>query len=239
MPPLGNPWAISYSRSSARSDLKTFTFPLAPYNFRMRAICDESDMRTLLRLMLMAHSIATAAIAVIRCEGHDRRPLRPGLKHHAEPRLPAHHAVVSLWSLIQRVRLYQRLHSGERAEPQRILGVDRGPAGPARYYLPRENQRQHGHLYRLQRRTDDHEPPSIPEPANRRRHSVRVRHRRQDGSGTTQLLQCLRHVFLRAVDVVLGAQLAREVGIVLTTSDGNGVEAHLRRELNPEMPEPA
>src|SRR5215467_9687712 len=59
MPPLGNPSAISYSMSSARSDLKTFTFPLAPYNFRMRAICDESDMRTLLRLMLMAHSRAT------------------------------------------------------------------------------------------------------------------------------------------------------------------------------------
>ena len=57
--PLGNPSAISYSRSSARSDLKTFTFPLASYNFRMRAICDVSDIRTFLRLMLMAHSRAT------------------------------------------------------------------------------------------------------------------------------------------------------------------------------------
>src|SRR5262245_55898739 len=47
---------MSYSRSSARSDLKTFTFPLASYNFRMRAICDVSDIRTFLRLMLMAHS---------------------------------------------------------------------------------------------------------------------------------------------------------------------------------------
>src|SRR5215471_10581757 len=56
MPPLGNPSAISYSRSSARSDLKTFTFPLASYNFRMRAICDVSDIRTFLRLKLMAHS---------------------------------------------------------------------------------------------------------------------------------------------------------------------------------------
>src|SRR6516165_1327005 len=51
MPPLGKPSAISYSRSSARSDLKTFTFPLAPYNFRMRAICDESDMRNLLAIV--------------------------------------------------------------------------------------------------------------------------------------------------------------------------------------------
>ena len=40
-------------------DLKVFTFPLASYNFRMRAICDVSDMRTFLRLMLMAHSRAT------------------------------------------------------------------------------------------------------------------------------------------------------------------------------------
>src|SRR5262249_51769921 len=50
---------MSYSRSSARSDLKTFTFPLAPYSFRIRAICDESDMRIFLRLTLMAHSRAT------------------------------------------------------------------------------------------------------------------------------------------------------------------------------------
>src|SRR5262245_44686416 len=47
---------MSYSRSSARSDLKIFTFPLASYNFRMRAICDVSDIRTFLRLILMAHS---------------------------------------------------------------------------------------------------------------------------------------------------------------------------------------
>src|SRR5215467_9207877 len=63
MPPLGNPSAMSYSRSSARSDLKIFTFPLASYNFRMRAICDVSDIRTFLRLMLMAHSRATPGSA--------------------------------------------------------------------------------------------------------------------------------------------------------------------------------
>src|SRR5215471_16389983 len=73
MPPLGNPSAISYSRSSARSDLKTFTFPLAPYNFRMRAICDESDMRTFLRLMLMAHSRATLSANDL---GLPKRPSR-------------------------------------------------------------------------------------------------------------------------------------------------------------------
>src|SRR6516162_11319285 len=56
--PLGNPSAISHSTSSARSDLKVFTSPMASYNFRMRAICDVSDMRNLLRLMLMAHSRA-------------------------------------------------------------------------------------------------------------------------------------------------------------------------------------
>jgi len=40
-----------------RSDLKEFAFPLA--SFRMRAICGVSDIRTFLRLMLMAHSRAT------------------------------------------------------------------------------------------------------------------------------------------------------------------------------------
>src|SRR6516165_6722020 len=63
MPPLGNPSAISHSTSSARSDLKAFTSPMASYNFRMRAICDESDMRTFLRLMLMAHSGATLSVS--------------------------------------------------------------------------------------------------------------------------------------------------------------------------------
>src|SRR5215467_1213201 len=43
---------MSYSTSSARSDLKEFTSPMAAYNFRMRAICDVSDIRTFLRLML-------------------------------------------------------------------------------------------------------------------------------------------------------------------------------------------
>jgi hypothetical protein len=31
--------------------LKEFTSPMASYNFRMRAICDVSDMRNLLRLI--------------------------------------------------------------------------------------------------------------------------------------------------------------------------------------------
>src|SRR5262249_49457938 len=111
-----------------------------------------------------------------------------GFQHHPETRLPAHHAVVSLTSFIQRVRLDQRLHSGERAEPQRVLRVDGRPAGPARYYLPCENHRNHAHLYRLQRHTDDHERPTTPQPADRGRHRVRVRDRRKDGSGTAQLL---------------------------------------------------
>src|SRR5262249_48786126 len=59
---------MSYSRSSARSDLKVFTFPMASYNFRMRAICDVSDMRTFLRLMLMAHLRATPRQTGIRQE---------------------------------------------------------------------------------------------------------------------------------------------------------------------------
>src|SRR5689334_12959629 len=113
-----------------------------------------------------------------------RRPLRPGFQHHPEPRLPTHHAVVSLWSLIQWVRLDYWLHSGEGAELQRVLRVDRRAARPSRYRLPSENQRQHVRLYRLQRRTDDHEASTIPQPANRRRHRVRVRHRREDGPGT-------------------------------------------------------
>src|SRR5215472_15281882 len=80
MPPLGNPSAISYSRSSARSDLKTFTFPLAPYNFRMRAICDESDMRTLLRLMLMAHSRATPGfVSVVSWPFRPMGPVGPAV----------------------------------------------------------------------------------------------------------------------------------------------------------------
>src|SRR5262249_46221611 len=54
---------------------------------------------------------------------------------------------------------------------------------------------------------------------------------------TAQLLQCLRHVFPRAVDVVLGAQLVRELGMMLATSDGDGIEAHLRGVLHPEMAE--
>src|SRR5262252_8665803 len=53
---------MSHSASSARSDLKEFTSPMASYNFRMRAICDVSDMRILLKLMLMAHSRATSLL---------------------------------------------------------------------------------------------------------------------------------------------------------------------------------
>src|SRR5205809_3239649 len=72
-------------------------------------------------------------------------PSRARLQHHPEPRLPAHHAVVSLRCFIQRILLDQWPHSGERAELQRILGIDGGPAGPARHCLPGENQRQHVH----------------------------------------------------------------------------------------------
>src|SRR5262249_51023818 len=63
--------------SSARSDLKTFTFPLAPYNFRMTAICDESNMRTLLRLMLMPTRERHQAAAALLAPGvHEYSPKR-------------------------------------------------------------------------------------------------------------------------------------------------------------------
>src|SRR5262245_50358735 len=96
------------------------------------------------------------------------RPSGPSLHHDPEPRLPAHHAVVSLRSLVQRIPLDQRPHSGERAELQRVLGIDGGPTRPARYDLPSENQRQGAHLERLRRYADDHEPSIMPEPGDRR-----------------------------------------------------------------------
>src|SRR5262249_36668059 len=59
---------MSYSRSSARSDLKEFTSPMAAYNFRMRAICDVSDIRT---------SLVSDGTAVGRFLGAEKR--RPSL----------------------------------------------------------------------------------------------------------------------------------------------------------------
>src|SRR5215472_925580 len=42
---------------------------MAPYNFRMRAICVVFDMRTFLRLMLMAHSSLRLTPAVFTLAG--------------------------------------------------------------------------------------------------------------------------------------------------------------------------
>src|SRR6516162_10184036 len=64
MPPLGNPSAISYSRSSARSDLKIFTFPLASYNSRMRAICDVWLEPSLFCSLQMTSPFQVGGIAV-------------------------------------------------------------------------------------------------------------------------------------------------------------------------------
>src|SRR6516225_619527 len=88
MPPLGKPSAISYSRSSARSDLKTFTFPLAPYNFRMRAICDESDMRTLLSREVDAESGERFAVTNVSKPSHHSRLAEPTVLEPGNVELP-------------------------------------------------------------------------------------------------------------------------------------------------------
>src|SRR6266849_524170 len=112
-------------------------------------------------------------------------PSRASLQHHPEPRLPAHHAVVSVRCFIQRILLDQWLHSGERAELQRILGIDGGPAGPARYDLPCENQGQYVRLQRLKGRTDEHEPPAISEPIDLDSKSARTILGHEDDKDTT------------------------------------------------------
>src|SRR5262249_25952526 len=73
--------------------------------------------------------------------GRRRTPLsRASLQHHPEPRLPAHHAVVSFRCFPRGIFLDQWLHSGGRVELQRILEIDGRPAGPPRYFLPGKNQ---------------------------------------------------------------------------------------------------
>ena len=50
-------------------------------------------------------------------------------QHHAEARLAAHHALIGLRRLRERIGLDHRLHAGQRAEAQRVLRIGRGPDG--------------------------------------------------------------------------------------------------------------
>src|SRR5207249_1003814 len=56
--------------------------------------------------------------------------LAPHGQHDAKPRLPAHHALVTLGGALEREGLVHRPHPGARAERERILRVDRRPRVP-------------------------------------------------------------------------------------------------------------
>src|SRR5438874_2071540 len=178
------------SRSRLRASIATAYPPREKRQAMAAPVPGPTPATTTTGFGMLISQTPCGCVGDLHLRGRRRTPpSRASLQHHPEPRLAAHHAVVSLRCSIQRILLDQWLHSGERAELQRILGIDGGPAGPARYDLPCENQWQYVRLQRLKGRTDDHEPPAISEPTNRRRHRVRVRHRRQRNLWSDQVVR--------------------------------------------------
>src|SRR4029077_7292453 len=168
------------SRSRLRASIATAYPPREKRRAMAAPVPGPTPVTTTTGFAMLTSQTPCRCIGDPHLRGRRRTPpSRARLQHHPEPRLPAHHAVVSLRCLIQPILLDQWLHSGERAELQRILGIDGRPAGPARYDLPCENQRRPVPPWWLEWPPDDHESPTVSEPADRRRHRVRVRHRRQ------------------------------------------------------------
>jgi hypothetical protein len=56
-----------------------------------------------------------------------RQCLIPGGKHNTEPRFAAHHPLVSFCYLLNRIDFIHRSHTGENAEGECILRVNRHP----------------------------------------------------------------------------------------------------------------
>src|SRR5215831_10315109 len=157
----------------------------------------------------------------------------------AKARAPAHHLLISLRGLFQRIALDHRANPGERAERQSVLGVLRGAGRPAMNGAAGQYDLERADGQRLRRRPDHDELPAGREPVHQGRDGLGVGRRGEDYTGTPEPLQALRGSAHGAVDVVVRPQLPDERVLVGAPADGYRAEAHLTRALDAEMSEAA
>src|SRR5712664_288440 len=161
-----------------------------------------------------------------------------GCEDRAEPDAVLHHPRERLLRLLELEDLDARPDPGEHAEGDRLLGIERAAAGPARDALPAE-QRKHREVHGLDRRRDDEELAAGLQAADGARDGFGVGSRGQDQVGSSKPLQTLgRGDFVR-VDVLVRPELLRELPLVRAARDGDGPEAHARGVLDAEVPEAA
>ncbi len=153
-------------------------------------------------------------------------------------RFAAHHVIICLGDLIERIDLVHGPDAGTRAEGERILRVDRCTGIPPFDRTAPHEQRQRRNLHRLGRADDQERAINGQAPLNGG-HGIAAGRRRQDNPGAAQFHELGRGVLCLAVDVDRGAELAGERLLVFATSDSDRVKAHLGGVLNAEVAEAA
>src|SRR5439155_5063412 len=127
---------------------------------------------------------------------------------------------------------------GEHAERHRLLGVDRAAARPTRDALAAE-QRERRELQRLERGGDDEQLPAGLEAVDGTGDGLAVRRGRQHEVRSSKLLQPCGGGAVGGVDVLVRAELLRELPLVGAARDRDRPETHLRGELDGEVSEAA
>ena len=170
-------------------------------------------------------------------------PLGTGLRlhrqNHAKPGLSGHHLRVGCRRLLQRRGLDHRGNAGQGAETERGVTRRRIARQGAFELAAAEYEVHAGDLDGLRPDAEDDRDPAGTQALERHGGHLTPGGRDQNDLGTAERLQGPGGVGGRAVDVVVGAELLRELRLVGTAGNGDDLEPHVPGVLDAQVAEAA
>src|SRR5262245_4642103 len=143
-------------------------------------------------------------------------------EHHAELRFPAHHTLVALRSLRQRILFDHRSHSPHFRYSQCVLRVSGNPGGPAFNILLEEKQLERSRfdwIAWIGRGSHDEQFAVRAKAADERGHCFSARSSSENSPRAPQCLQFGCRVRCRAVDIDICSELLCQSAILRPATD--------------------
>jgi len=156
-------------------------------------------------------------------------------EHRPKPSLSAHHGLVGLFGLFQRILLDVTLDTLIKRELDRLERVPRASAGPTPDRQAFLNERHTGNLQIVADNGEDEQGPIDSETTDEPLDNIGVGRGTHDQIGTAELVERLGLILLRSVDVYVSTEFLGEILLRVGGRKGDSLETGFGSELDTQM----